>query len=88
VFYVKKGRCFLFLIKRKTLSCYESYFFLLTGINFPLTNFPYDCQTWENKENGFQEFVFLETNKAEVKFSINKILKNEIRKESFNKKGI
>jgi hypothetical protein len=62
--------------------------FFFTGINFPFTNFLYGYQTWENKENGFQEFVFLETNKAEVKFSINKILKNEIRKESFNKKGI
>jgi len=38
--------------------------FLFTGINFPLTNFLYGYQTWENEENGFQEFVFLETNKA------------------------
>jgi hypothetical protein len=29
-----------------------------------LTHFLYGYQTWENEENGFQEFVFLETNKA------------------------
>jgi len=29
-----------------------------------LTNFPDGCQTWENEENRFQEFGFLETNKA------------------------
>jgi len=64
VFYVKKGKCFPFLIKRKTLSYDESFFFLLTGINFPLTNFLYGYQTWKNEKNGFQEFVFLETNKG------------------------
>jgi hypothetical protein len=64
MFYVKKGKCFPFLIKKKTLSCDESYFFLLTGINFLLTSFPYGYQTWKNEENGFREFVFLETNKA------------------------
>jgi hypothetical protein len=36
----------------------------LTGIEFPLTDFPYACQTWESGENGFQENEFLETNKA------------------------
>jgi len=39
-------------------------FFLLTEIKFSLTNFPNGYQTWENEENGFQEFVFLQTNKA------------------------
>jgi len=36
----------------------------LTRIEFPLTHFPYVHQTWESEENGFQEFIFLETNKA------------------------
>ena len=39
---------------------------MLTGIKFPLTTFPYCYQTWESKENEFQEFIFLETNKALV----------------------
>jgi hypothetical protein len=34
VFYVKKGKCFPFLIKRKTLSCDESYFFFLPELTF------------------------------------------------------
>ena len=29
------------------------FFFILTGINFPLTSFPYCNQTWENEENKF-----------------------------------
>jgi hypothetical protein len=36
----------------------------LTGIQFPLTNFPHVYQTWESEEDGFQENEFLETNKA------------------------
>jgi hypothetical protein len=64
VFYVKIGKCFSFDKERKTLSCNKRQFFLLTGKNFPLTNFPDGCQTWKNKENGFQKFVFLETNNA------------------------
>jgi hypothetical protein len=38
--------------------------FFFTGINFPLTSFPDGYQIWKNEENGFQEFVFLETNNA------------------------
>jgi len=38
VFYVKKGKCFSFFIKRKILFCDESYF-LFTGINFFLLIF-------------------------------------------------
>ena len=64
VFYVKIGKCFPFDKERKTLSCDKRQFFLLTGKSFPLTNFPDGCQTWENEENRFQEFGFLETNKA------------------------
>jgi hypothetical protein len=45
VFYVKIEKCFPFLVKRKTLSCDESNFFLLIGINFPLTSFPDGYQT-------------------------------------------
>jgi hypothetical protein len=36
----------------------------LTGITFPLTKFPDDCQTLKNKKNKFLEFGFLETYKA------------------------
>jgi hypothetical protein len=50
--------------ERKTLSCSNVSFFLLTGIEFPLTDFPYACQTWKSGENSFQENEFLETNKA------------------------
>jgi hypothetical protein len=39
----------------------------LTGIQFPLTNFPHVDQTWESGENGFQKNEFLETNRALVK---------------------
>jgi hypothetical protein len=42
-------------------------FFILTGNNFSLTNFPEGYQTWENEESEFQEFGFLETNKANSK---------------------
>jgi len=42
----------------------------LTGIEFPLTDFPYACQTWESGENGFQENEFLETNKALTSLSL------------------
>jgi len=66
VFYVKIEKCFPFLVKRKTLSYDENNFFLLTKINFSLTSFPYGYQTLKNKENEFQEFVFLKTNKALV----------------------
>ena len=43
MFYVKKGKCFSFFIKRKILFCDESYF-LFTGINFFFTNSFYDYQ--------------------------------------------
>jgi len=39
----------------------------LTGIEFPLTDFPYAYQTWESGENGFQKNEFLETNKVSIK---------------------
>jgi hypothetical protein len=64
VFYVKIGKCFPFDKERKTLSCDKKQFFPLTGKNFSLINFPDGCQIWENEENRFQEFGFLETNKA------------------------
>jgi hypothetical protein len=53
---IKKGKHFLAL----------TFYFLLTGIEFSLTDFPYACQIWESGENGFQENKFLETNKAWV----------------------
>jgi hypothetical protein len=49
----KKGKCFPFFNRRKTLSFANVAFFSLTGIQFPLTTFPYCCQTWENKESEF-----------------------------------
>ena len=58
----KKGKHFPEV--RKTLSGPKALFFPLTGIEFPLTDFPYAYQTWESEENGFQENEFLETNKA------------------------
>jgi hypothetical protein len=58
----KKGKCFPFFIKRKTLSSDKVTFSVLTGIKFSLTSFPYCYQTWKNEENEFQELVFLETN--------------------------
>lgn len=60
----KKGKCFPLFIKRKILFSAKAPFSLLTGIKFPLTSFPYGCQTLETKENEFQELVFLETNTA------------------------
>jgi len=59
-----KGKCFPFLIKRKTLSFVKVAFSVLTGIKFSLTSFSYCCQIWKNKENEFQELVFLKTNKG------------------------
>jgi len=49
----KKKKCFPFFNRRKTLSFANVAFFSLTGIQFPLTTFPYCCQTWENKESEF-----------------------------------
>ena len=60
----RKGKCFPLKQERKTLSGPKALFFSLTGIEFPLTDFPHACQTWENGENGFQKNEFLETNKA------------------------
>ena len=69
----RKGKCFPQNKERKTLSWHKVYYFSLTGIQIPLTNFPYMCQTWESGENGFQENEFLETNKAQM-FSVKNIL--------------
>jgi hypothetical protein len=55
----KKGKCFPFFKRRKTLSFGNVAFFSLTGIQFSLTTFLHCCQTWENKESEFQEFTFL-----------------------------
>jgi hypothetical protein len=65
---LRKGKCFPYNKERKTLSWHEGFFFFpLTGIQFPLTNFPHVDQTWESGENGFQKNEFLETNRALVK---------------------
>ena len=55
----KKGKCFPFFNRRKTLSFDNVAFFSLTGIQFSLTTFPYYYQTWKNKKSEFQEFIFL-----------------------------
>ena len=60
----KKGKCFPFFNRRKTLFFGNVAFFSLTGIQFPLTTFSYYCQTWEKQESEFQEFTFLQSNTA------------------------
>jgi len=51
----------------------------LTGINFPLTKFPDDCQTLKNKES---EFTFLETNKTQISNQIDVAQFKKKRKET------
>jgi Na+/melibiose symporter-like transporter len=60
----KKGKFFPFFNRRKTLFFGNVAFFSLTGIQFPLTTFPYYCQTWEKQESEFQKFTFLQSNTA------------------------
>jgi hypothetical protein len=57
----KKGKCFPFFNRRKTLSFGYVAFFSLIGIQFSLTTFSDYCQTWEK-----QESEFLQSNTALV----------------------
>jgi hypothetical protein len=62
----KKGKCFPFFNRRKTLSFGYVAFFSLTGIQFLLTTFSDYCQTWKKQESEFQEFTFLQSNTAKI----------------------
>ena len=45
----KKGKCFPFFNRRKTLFFDNVVFFSLIGIQFPLITFLYYCQTWKSR---------------------------------------
>lgn len=59
VYWDKERKMFSGFKNRKTLSYANVLIFPLTGIEFPLTDFPCACQTWESGESGFQENEFL-----------------------------
>jgi hypothetical protein len=55
---------FLLTRKEKYFPVIKASCFFFTGNNFSLTSFLDGYQTWKKKENEFQEFGFLKTNKA------------------------
>jgi len=63
----KKGKCFPFFNRRKTLFFGNVAFFSLTGIQFSLTTFSYCYQTWENKESDYFFILF-----TGIHFPVNK----------------